>query len=109
VVWGSGRQQRDFIHIEDVVSAVFATFDQLEPGEALNLGSGEGTSFFELAELVIQKAGRSTEVINDASKPEGVFARVADCERMFKYYRPSVSLEKGVEMVLEHQRRVGGA
>jgi GDP-L-fucose synthase len=54
VVWGSGRQQRDFIYIDDVVSAVFATMGQLQPGDALNLGSGQGTTFFELAALVMQ-------------------------------------------------------
>ena len=58
VVWGSGRQLRDFIYIEDVVNAVFASASHLAPGEALNLGSGVGVSFRSLAELACQVLGQ---------------------------------------------------
>jgi hypothetical protein len=51
--------------------------------------------------------GHRAEIVNDASKPEGVFARVADCERMFRYYRPTVSLERGIETVYCYQRAAG--
>lgn len=101
VVWGSGDQLRDFIHMDDCVEAVFATMDRLAPGEALNLGSGQGTSFRQLAALACRIAGHSAEIVNDATKPEGVFARVGDCERMFRHYRPAISLESGIERALE--------
>jgi UDP-glucose 4-epimerase len=107
VVWGSGKQLRDFIYIEDVVDAVFASEGKLQPGEALNLGSGVGTSFLQLAETAGKVVGHKVEVVNDSSKPEGVFARVANCERMFKYYRPTTSLERGIEIVYEYQRSEG--
>lgn len=104
VVWGSGRQLRDFIYIDDAVEATFASAPHLQPGEALNLGTGRGTSFRDLAETACSVIGHRTEVVNDASKPEGVFARVADCERMFRYYRPRVSLERGIEISYRFQQ-----
>jgi GDP-L-fucose synthase len=107
VVWGSGQQLRDFIYIEDVVNAVFASANQLTPGEALNLGSGVGVSFRHLAELACQVLGHQAEIINDATKPEGVFARVANSDRMFQYYRPKVSLEQGIQIVSEYQYAAG--
>jgi len=107
MVWGSGRQIRDFIYIDDVVAAVFGSIDALEPGEALNLGSGVGTSFRELAETAGAVLGHEAEVMSDTSKPEGVFARVADCSRMLNHYRPVVSLERGIEIVHEYQQRAG--
>jgi nucleoside-diphosphate-sugar epimerase len=107
IVWGSGKQLRDFIYIEDVLDAVFASESQLKPGEALNLGSGVGTSFVQLAEVAGKVIGHKAEVVNDSSKPEGVFARVADCKKMFKYYRPTTSLERGIEIVYEYQRSEG--
>jgi GDP-L-fucose synthase len=106
-VWGSGQQLRDFIYIEDVVNAVFASANQLTPGEALNLGSGVGVSFRHLAELACQVLGHQAEIINDATKPEGVFARVANSDRMFQYYRPKVSLEQGIQIVSEYQYAAG--
>lgn len=103
VVWGSGDQLRDFIYIDDCVEAVFASADRMAPGAALNLGSGVGTSFRQLAQKACDVIGHDAVVVNDATKPEGVFARVGDCRRMFEYYRPAVALERGIELTYEYQ------
>lgn len=101
-VWGSGDQRRDFIYIDDVVDAVLETKDKLAPGEALNLGSGTGTSFRELAHRITAVLGREVEVVNYLSKPEGVFARVADVTKFRSLYaKPLTSLETGIERVIE--------
>jgi UDP-glucose 4-epimerase len=107
VVWGSGDQKRDFIYIEDVVDAVFATCDKLQPGEALNLGSGEGTSFRELAVLAGKVIGHDAAVVNDATKPEGVFSRVGECSRLFRWYRPTTPLTEGIRLTHEYQKKLG--
>ncbi|HTI53753.1 MAG TPA: NAD-dependent epimerase/dehydratase family protein [Verrucomicrobiae bacterium] len=107
VVWGSGEQRRDFIYIGDVVDAVLVSAPELKPGEALNLGTGDGVSFRWLAETACRVLGHDAPVVNDASKPEGVFSRVADCRRLFRHYRPVTSLERGIEIVHLYQRRAG--
>lgn len=100
-VWGSGDQLRDFIHIDDIVEAVLQTKDRLAPGEALNLGSGVGVSFKELAARTAGVLGRSITVVNDPTKPEGVFARVADVTKFRSFYdRPLISLEDGIRSVV---------
>lgn len=109
VVWGSGDQVRDFIHIDDVVAAVFTTMDNLRPAAAMNLGSGVATSFRELATQAARIAGYSAAVVNDASKPEGVFWRVGQCDRMLAQWKPKVSLEEGIERALSYQRALGEA
>lgn len=101
VVWGSGDQLRDFIHIDDVVDAVWQTMDVLAPGEALNLGTGVGTSFRELAHRIAKVLDREIDVVNDASKPEGVFARVADVTKMHRFFRPKIDLDEGIRRVIE--------
>jgi nucleoside-diphosphate-sugar epimerase len=103
VVWGSGRQLRDFIHIDDVVDAVFASAWEMQPGNVLNLGSGCGTTFVELAQRACRVIGHEAKIINDASKPEGVFARVGDCRKMFEYYRPKIDLDEGIARALDYQ------
>jgi GDP-L-fucose synthase len=107
VVWGSGRQSRDFIYIDDCVEAAFASLAHLKPGDALNLGSGVGTTFADLARRASALLGREAEVVNDATKPEGVFARVGDCTRMLSIYRPAVSLDDGIRRVIDYQRSNG--
>ena len=106
VVWGSGEQLRDFIYIDDAVEAVFDSAYKLIPGEALNLGSGVGTSFRELAQLACKVIGHEAQIVNDATKPEGVFARVGNCYKMFQYYRPKVSLEEGIQKVYSYQKTI---
>lgn len=99
-VWGSGDQLRDFIYIDDIVDAVLETKDRLAPGEALNLGSGVGVSFKELALRTAAVLGREVTVVNDPTKPEGVFARVADVTRFRALYpSPLTPLEDGIVAV----------
>jgi UDP-glucose 4-epimerase len=107
VVWGSGKQVRDFIHIDDVVEACFASAPHMHPGEPLNLGSGVGISFAELARQAGRIIGNDANVVNDPSKPEGVFARVGDCRRMLQYYSPRVSLADGIRRVYRFQLESG--
>ena len=77
-VWGSGKQMRDFIHIEDCVSGVLATMDKIEDGSAINLSTGIYTSFIDFARLATEICGYSPAVKGTSDKPEGVFARGGD-------------------------------
>jgi nucleoside-diphosphate-sugar epimerase len=101
-VWGSGKQIRDFIHVDDIVQAVMVTKDQLDAGVSLNLGSGTGTSFLQLAELCLKVTGYQAQIGNDTSQPEGVFARVGDNTCLSKLYRCRISLEEGIERAVNH-------
>lgn len=105
VIWGSGAQTRDFIHIDDVVAAVMETMYELTRGEALNLGTGKGTSFFELVTSARNLLGQPATVKTDPSKPEGVFYRVANVDKLHLMYTPKVSLEEGIRRVAEHLTR----
>lgn len=106
-VWGSGEQVRDFIHIDDVVNAVFASLGKMKPGETLNLGTGEATSFLDLAKLAGNVINHSAPVVANPDQPEGVFHRVADIYNMDHYYTPEISLEDGIKRVYEWQQSQG--
>ena len=107
IVWGSGDQARDFIHIEDVVDVVLASMNHLAPAEALNLGSGIATTFRDLAAQASEVDGHDAPIINDATKPEGVFSRVGDCRKMLTYHKPTISLREGLEKAFVYQREQG--
>lgn len=112
VIWGSGEQLRDFIHIDDVVEAVlrsamgladeYGQVHALQPGEVLNLGSGVGTRFRTIAEMACGTDKHFPDIVNDPTKPEGVFARVADVTKMRQFYQPKVSLFEGIRRSLDH-------
>lgn len=102
VVWGSGRQSRDFIHIDDVVRIVLETMTQLAPGSAMNLASGVGTSFFDLARRVQAVAGVDLDLKNDPTKPEGVFYRVGDNTLQSRYSTLAIGLDEGIARTLHY-------
>ncbi len=104
VIWGSGDQERDFIHVSDVIEAVLATYDKLKPGSTLNLGTGIATSFYSLAREAAGIAGYLPEIVTDETKPEGVFSRVADTFLLEKYYKPKISLAEGIKRALTPQK-----
>ena len=92
----------DFIHIDDIVDLVMITKDKLKPGEVLNLGSGKGISFLNLAKCCCKVLDHSAPIINDSTRPEGVFARVANIDQMKKHYTPTITLEEGVARVANY-------
>jgi UDP-glucose 4-epimerase len=109
VIWGSGDQERDFIHIDDCVRFVLSSYESIEDGSALNLSTGRGTSFRQLADVVAAIAEIDLgQVTTDPSKPEGVFSRVGNTDLQLKLrLSPAVSLMSGVESALAHRRAKG--
>ncbi len=99
-VWGSGRQMRDFVHIDDCVRCVLETMDQVDDGAAINISSGVLTSFTELATLMLERVGKQATVTNLSDMPEGVFARGGDTALQNRLgFSPRVTLAEGVDRV----------
>lgn len=101
VIWGSGKQTRDFIYVDDLIEAIVTYLPKLKGYETMNLGSGAPNTFERVAKIAASKAGYKPAIKNLAGKPEGVKTRFADVSRMQKHYRPKVSLEKGLERVVD--------
>ncbi len=53
IIFGDGEQQRDFIHVEDIVSGTIAAVGR-SPG-IYNLGTGRGTTLKALARIITQR------------------------------------------------------
>ncbi len=96
-VWGSGRQMRDFIHIDDCIEGVLRTMDRIDDGSAINLSTGIFTSFIEFVQIAADLLGFQPEVQGTSNTPEGVFARGGDTalqrELGFQY---SLSFREGI-------------
>jgi nucleoside-diphosphate-sugar epimerase len=86
---------RDFIHVDDVVNGALAVVAD-GTTDPVNLCTGTGTSFMELARTVCDAVGYSPEIVPDPAAPSGVAYRVGDPDRLRWIYTPQVSLETGV-------------
>jgi Nucleoside-diphosphate-sugar epimerases len=99
-IWGDGRSTRDWIHIDDLVGAVFAGLEQGVTGP-VNLGWGRATTFNDLASYVTDAAGYSPQIKHLPAAPQGVHHRVCDNQRMLGFYEPRVGLDEGIQRALK--------
>lgn len=112
-IWGTGRQVRDFVYIEDCIDCMILATEKITNGEAINISSGKGTSFIELGNMLVQARDNSLEVRGtfhiDERKPMGVLYRVGSNKKaktMLNWY-PKTSLEQGLRLVLENWQKKG--
>lgn len=105
-IWGSGQQSRDFIHIDDIVTGVVKTMDQINDATPLNLSTGIGTNFIHLADKVLNIVNKAAFIETEpGNKPEGVFCRVGCTHRQKDYgFIPNISLEEGLTRVINFLR-----
>ncbi|PID92032.1 MAG: epimerase [Bacteroidetes bacterium] len=102
-VWGSGKQGRDFVHIDDVLDLVFILMDQVSDGTAYNIGSGKLTSFLDLIAVFTSFAGYKPEIKALLDKPVGVHSRYCDMQTVKERFgwMPRISVEEGMRRVYE--------
>jgi GDP-L-fucose synthase len=102
-VWGSGRQMRDFIHIEDCITGILSTMDRIDDASALNLSTGIYTSFIEFAQLAAELCGFKPKIKGTSDKPEGVFARGGDTALQRELgFTPSIPFRDGIARALKY-------
>lgn len=99
IVWGSGRQGRAFIHVNDIVEALILALDKGWGHGWIQIGPSHCTSIKEIAWKIIEISGKDIQPVFDTSEPEGDSARCADytkAERILGW-KPKVDLEEGLK------------
>lgn len=105
VVWGSGKQVRDWIHVKDICRLALLAHESHEKSLTINLGTGTGISFTELAiQMMVQSRKSEKIVMNSPDRPEGVKYRVADTMQMNGLgLFPYITVVEGIAMALRGQ------
>jgi GDP-L-fucose synthase len=97
-VWGSGRPRREFLYVDDFVSACILLMDHYNGLDAINVGSGVDVTIKQLALMIKEITGCKAKIVFDASKPDGTKRKLMDNTRMRKLgWKPKVGLEEGIE------------
>lgn len=99
IVWGSGLQGRAFIHVNDIVDALYLALQKGWGHGWIQIGPSVCTSIKEIAETVVRISGKDIDIYYDTTKPEGDKARSADYTKAKNIlgWEPKVSLEAGLE------------
>jgi UDP-glucose 4-epimerase len=108
VVHGDGNQTRDFVYVDDVVRGMVAAATAPDINQrVINIGSGEETSVRTVAKQVLSMTGDKAEVLYTPRNDPGVSRMCADLALAKKKlsYEPHVSLEEGLKLTLEKDKR----
>ena len=105
-VWGSGRQTRSFLFVDDLVRGVLLAGARAEVRGPLNLGSDEEITIADLARLIVEASGLDVEVVLDPSKPDGQPRRACDTTRARQQlgFEATTSLRDGLTRTLDWYR-----
>lgn len=110
-VWGSGRPYREFLHVDDLASAVLHTlmlprdtFWQVADARCsqINVGTGSDLTVRDLAELIRSVVGLEADLVFDPSLPDGTPRKLLDVSRMHALgWRANIDLKEGLEQTYD--------
>lgn len=98
-MWGTGEEERDLLHVDDIVDFVkLAILKQSSKFELMNVGLGSSVSVLNLAKLIINASGKNIKIDHDLSKPTiktKVALNIDKAKNTFGWL-PKISLEEGI-------------
>ena len=102
-MWGTGKQGRDFVHIDDVLDCTLLAMDKIHDGTAINIGMGRLTNFREIIGIFCKFAGYDPEIKPLLDKPVGVHSRYCSIDFVKEHlgWEPKISLEAGLKRVYD--------
>lgn len=118
--WGDGEPLREFMHVDDLASAVVFLLQNWHPKSEnspkdnigkilyhLNVGTGKDIAIKDLAKLIAELTGFDGKIIWDKTKPNGTPKKLLDVNRINKLgWQNKIELRTGIEMVIKEYRKI---
>jgi GDP-L-fucose synthase len=105
ILWGTGEPLREFLHTDDLATAVVLASEKYHDAKHLNIGTGEDISIKDLAQLVADESGYKGAIFWDSSKPDGTYRKVLDVTRVKSLgWSPKITLRDGVSSTISWYR-----
>ena len=103
-IFGDGAQERDFVHVDDIVAGTSATPGR--PPGTFNLGTGRGTSLNRLAEMLIARLAPGQQPAYAPTQAGELRYSVADitAARQALAYLPTRTLQHDLDAVIDTVR-----
>lgn len=107
-LWGDGSPMREFMHVDDLASAVAFALDNELPETLYNVGTGTDLHIRELAAMIQEITGHQGEIVWDTTKPNGTPRKLMDVSRLKSAgWSATIRLDDGLRSTyawfLEHQ------
>ncbi|MCX8009195.1 MAG: NAD-dependent epimerase/dehydratase family protein [Patescibacteria group bacterium] len=101
-VWGSGKQSRSFLYVEDLVEGMMLATEKYSVADPVNLGSDEEVTIRDLVYKIISICKENINVFFDTSKPDGSPRRKSDNTKSKQAlgFSPKISLDEGLRRTI---------
>ena len=102
-IYGDGKQQRDWLHVEDNCRGIFAVLERGRCGEVYNIGGLDIVENLTLAQRVLRMTGKPDSLLSYVQDRPGHDRRYAlNCEKMKRDldWEPEISLEDGLRQTI---------
>jgi GDP-L-fucose synthase len=107
-IWGSGNSKREFLHVEDLVEAIYflLKYKKKIKHAYLNIGSGEEISIKTLAGIIKKISGYEGRIVFNLMKPDGQTRRIMNCQLINKLgWKSSINIKQGLNKVYDHYKK----
>lgn len=104
IVWGSGNEVRDFLHVRDLARGSIMLLEQHATCDPVNIGYGKEVTIRDTVYAILKAAGHeNADVRFDSTKPTAIPYRAVDTTKAKRLlgFEPSLSLEDGLRDTVE--------
>lgn len=103
VVWGSGKQTRAFLYVEDFAEGLMQAIEKYPVPDPVNIGTDEEISIADLVKLIVRLSGKKAIIKFDTSKPDGSPRRNSDNTKAKEKvgFTAKTSLTEGLQKTLQ--------
>ena len=96
-LWGTGKPLREFLHVDDLASAVLFSLNNKLKHNMYNVGYGSDIKISELAEIIKNITKFDGEIFWDANMPDGTLRKLIDSSRINNLgWYPKIKLKEGI-------------
>jgi GDP-L-fucose synthase len=112
IVWGSGKQTRAFLYVEDFAEGLIQSIERYPIPDPVNIGTDEEVTIADLVHLIIEISGKKVAVKFDTSKPDGSPRRNSDNTKAKEKvgFIATTTLREGLQKTIqwysEHQTKL---
>lgn len=106
IIWGSGTPRREFLHADDLASALLFLMQNYNQPGVINIGVGEDISILDLSRLIQKIVGFQGDIVTDLAKPDGAPRKLMDVTRLSSMgWKAKISLEDGIREVYSEVKK----
>jgi dTDP-glucose 4,6-dehydratase len=106
-IYGDGKQERDWLHVEDHCRGILAVLERGRVGEVYNIGGLDVIENLTMARRLLRALGKSESLLSYVKDRPGHDRRYAlSCDKIGRElgWRPAIRLEEGLRQTIDWYR-----